>query len=279
MQVRGRNVGICSWSLHTTDEAEIIKALATVGLTHVQLNIGPYLDGANTTAAAQRFAAAGITITAGMIGFDGEDYATIDIIRNTGGFLPDDLAFQRVERAIAAGRVARSAFELDSLSTHAGFLPPVDSPKYPVVQERIRSVADAFADLRMTLLFETGQETAAHLKHFLDDLKRPNVKANFDPGNMILYGAGDPVAAIRTLGHRIGHVHVKDAVGSDRPGEIWGKEVAPGNGQVDWPAFLGALDEVGYRGPLVIEREVGPDRVGDIRQAVKTLQSASAVAV
>jgi D-psicose/D-tagatose/L-ribulose 3-epimerase len=48
--------------------------------------------------------------------------------------------------------------------------------------------------------------------------------------------------AIRAAGPHLAHVQV---CGSDRG--------APGGDQTDWPAFVAALDEVGYDGPLVIE--------------------------
>ena len=43
---------------------------------------------------------------------------------------------------------------------------------------------------------ETGQEPAGELLEFLDDLGAANVFVNFDPANMILYGAGDPIEAV-----------------------------------------------------------------------------------
>ncbi len=48
--------------------------------------------------------------------------------------------------------------------------------------------------------------------------------------------------AIRAAGPHLAHVQV---CGSDRG--------APGGDQTDWPAFVAALDEAGYDGPLVIE--------------------------
>jgi D-psicose/D-tagatose/L-ribulose 3-epimerase len=48
--------------------------------------------------------------------------------------------------------------------------------------------------------------------------------------------------AIRAAGPHLAHVQV---CGSDRG--------APGGDQTDWPAFVAALDDVGYNGPLVIE--------------------------
>jgi sugar phosphate isomerase/epimerase len=122
---------------------------------------------------------------------------------------------------------------------------------------------------------ETGQESAPELLQFINDVRAKNVRVNFDPANMILYGAGDPLAAIRTLGRHIGHVHVKDAKMSSQPGVAWGEEVPVGTGQVEWRQFLATLRSIGYTGPLVIEREAGEDRVGDVRRAIRTLQDSS----
>ena len=91
---------------------------------------------------------------------------------------------------------------------------------------------------------------------------------------MILYGAGDPIEAIHTLGRHIQHVHVKDATLSSRPGEEWGEEVPFGTGQVPPRAFLDSLKDVGYTGPLAIEREAGADRMADVRTAIETLKNA-----
>jgi sugar phosphate isomerase/epimerase len=91
---------------------------------------------------------------------------------------------------------------------------------------------------------------------------------------MLLYGAGDPIAAINVLGRHIRHVHVKDAVGSDQPGIKWGREVRFGTGDVKPAAFLRALHKAGYFGPLVIEREAGDDRMADVAAAVEALRSA-----
>lgn len=52
----------------------------------------------------------------------------------------------------------------------------------------------------------------------------------------------DLAAAVTRAGDRIAHVQV---CGNDRG--------APGNDHLDWPAFLGALDRVGYDGSLCIE--------------------------
>ena len=45
-----------------------------------------------------------------------------------------------------------------------------------------------------------------------------------------------------------------------------------GEGDVDFPGWLKALDDIGYRGFLTIEREVGDNPEADIRRAVDFLR-------
>ena len=104
-------------------------------------------------------------------------------------------------------------------------------------------------------------------------MARPNVGVNFDPANMILYGSGNPVDAIRILGRHVHHVHIKDGIASAQPGTLWGEEVPFGKGQVNPLAFIESLRFGGYRGPLVIEREAGAHRVADVQHAIAVLRS------
>jgi len=50
------------------------------------------------------------------------------------------------------------------------------------------------------------------------------------------------------------------------------KEVPLGQGSVDFEAYIKALKEIGYKGYLTIEREVGENPVKDIKDAVRFLQ-------
>lgn len=52
----------------------------------------------------------------------------------------------------------------------------------------------------------------------------------------------DVEAAVRRAGAHVAHVQV---CGNDRG--------APGGDRTDWPAFVAALDDIGYAGPLVVE--------------------------
>jgi sugar phosphate isomerase/epimerase len=164
---------------------------------------------------------------------------------------------------------------LTTITTHVGFVPPPGDARYQSIVSRIRELAGAFAEYGIDLLMETGQEPAGELLHFLKDLNAPNVHINFDPANMILYGAGDPIEAIKILGPHIRHVHVKDGTASNKPGVEWGAEVPFGTGQVGAKPFLSALEAINYAGPLAIEREAGKDRMGDVKIAIEALIDAA----
>jgi len=86
---------------------------------------------------------------------------------------------------------------------------------------------------------------------------------NFDPANMILYGMGDPISALKKLMPYVVQVHIKDATPAASAGQ-WGAEVVVGTGKVDWKSFFAALSEGGFSGDLSIEREAGDSRVNDV---------------
>jgi sugar phosphate isomerase/epimerase len=142
--------------------------------------------------------------------------------------------------------------------------------------ERIKEIASILAEKNLTLLMETGQETAPELLQFLNDLPVRNVQVNFDPANMILYGAGDPDRRGERLGRHIGHVQIKDAVMSEKPGVEWGVEVPFGTGRSRPASSSTRCMRSVIVGPLTIEREAGENRMEDIALAIETLRKASA---
>jgi sugar phosphate isomerase/epimerase len=255
--------------------ADLVRMMRELGLEHAQLMLLNLiqLDDKRKHQELGHLQAGGIKFTGGMMSFPGEDYSTIAAIHRTGGFLPD--ADWPVRRALCqAGAQLAQELGMKSIGTHVGFVPPGGDPKYQTMISRVREIAQIFSQRGLDLLMETGQERADALLRFLNDLATPNVHINFDPANMILYGAGDPIAAVRTLGNHIRHVHIKDATPSSNPGNDWGEEVPFGTGRVGPSDFLKVLREVDYRGPLAIEREAGEDRVGDVGKAIEALRRA-----
>jgi L-ribulose-5-phosphate 3-epimerase len=275
MQVDGHDLAICSWSLRNEAMGDLVRSVKELGLNHLQLAIGPllFLDDKRKFQELGHLRNSGIQLTGTMIAFPAEDYSTIARIRSTGGFMPDETWPLRKQITLQAARLSQ---ELGAkiLTTHAGFIPPSNHVDYAKIVARVSELAKALEPTGVTLTLETGQEEADELLQFLNDLPGKNVAVNFDPANMILYGSGDPIEAIYTLGRHIRHVHVKDAIESEKPGLDWGKQVSIGDGQVHLTKFLEVLKEIGYTGPLAIERETGSQTVEDLHAAITKLHAA-----
>ncbi len=179
---------------------------------------------------------------------------------------PDEHWPANLDAARAAARMA-SELGLSLVSFHAGFLPhAADDPERAKLLDRLRALADVFADQGLLLALETGQETAETLAAVLEELDRENVGVNFDPANMLLYAMGDPVEALRELAPHVLQIHVKDAISTSVHGE-WGSEVPVGTGEVDWAAFFSVCIESQLDCDLMIEREAGAQRVADMQAA------------
>ena len=276
MNIAGHDIGVCSWSILPRDTQDLIASVKRLGLQHVQLAMWPLvkMDDKQKHQELGLLRNSGLTFTGGMIGFPGEDYSTIATIKKTGGYVSAEEFPVRRAMTKSAGQIA-AEMGMNLLSAHIGFVPPSSDPTYSTMLERICLMASDLEPLGVALVMETGQESAPELLQFLNDLRCQNVKVNFDPANMILYGAGDPIEAIGILGRHIAHVHVKDATLSDAPGATWGKEVPFGTGQVPPKEFLRALKDAEYAGPLCIEREAGDERMEDIAFAIETLKQAA----
>jgi sugar phosphate isomerase/epimerase len=257
--------GICSWSLRN-DLSDISRTLKETGLSHIHLDIA-VADEFKDTVAENKW-----TITSTMLAFPQEDYSTLESIRKTGGIIPDDC--WELNREMAIDAIKKTAeLGVSLLSFHAGFIDHTDLETYRIFCDRLRELADVAQSHRISLLLETGQESAIDLRNCLEEFNHPALGVNFDPANMILYGKGDPIEAVSILAPWIQHVHIKDAIKAAVQGE-WGMEMPWGDGEVDGDNFLRALKETGYTGALAIEREAGDARMADIQMAVKRLGDA-----
>jgi len=271
MKVGHWPVGVCTWSLQMPIE-ESARTLDSMDVGHVHLAVGPAIEeGGEEYLKVVREQDWNITAT--MVDFPQEDYSSLESIKRTGGIVPNEHWEANRQRFINAVDVT-AQLGVRFLSMHPGFLTFSNPEETARVKKRIQTLADISAKQGVTLLLETGQETAREMQKFLIELNHPGVGVNFDPANMILYGKGDPVMAVHTLSSWIAHIHIKDAVYADEPG-IWGEEVPWGEGEVDAHSFLNALRAIGYIGALAIEREAGNDRISDITFALRRLQDAT----
>ncbi|QDT69841.1 Xylose isomerase-like TIM barrel [Planctomycetes bacterium MalM25] len=220
---------------------------------------------ANAAAFRQRLVELGVKISVVFAGFDGESYADIPTTQRTVGLAPAETRAERLEELKAIADFARllSSDETSHaggpipIGLHVGFVPhdPASS-EFAEVVAATRAICDHGVPHGQAVHLETGQEPADVLLAFLAAVDRKNLGVNFDPANMILYGCGEPLPALQQLGEHVRSVHCKDAKWSAQPGETWGEETPLGAGDVDFAAFLAVLDEIGYDGPLTIEREI-----------------------
>ena len=161
------------------------------------------------------------------------------------------------------------------IALHVGFVP--HDPRDPLYQEVLavtRDICDHAKKNGQALHLETGQEPADALLQFIGDVERDNLFINFDPANMILYGSGEPIEALKKVGRYVRSIHCKDGTWAKNPGQEWGAEVPLGQGDVGMERYLRTLLEIGYDGPLTIEREIPqePERQkAEIGHAVRLL--------
>lgn len=255
-------IGVCSWCLHASDPAELIARVRETGLGTIQLGLIPLLEERVWADAGKQLEDAGIAVASGMVGAFGEDYSTLETIARTGGIVPDEY-WEANWRRFEQGAALAERMGLDMVSFHAGFIPSASEPGYDKVAQRVAQIADMFGNYGVDAILETGQETADDLLALLRDLNHPGLGVNFDPGNMILYGKGDPVEAIAKLIAKVRQIHLKDAKHTTKPG-TWGTEMVLDEGDVDWPKFIDVLVGHDYAGDLIIERERGENGVADI---------------
>ncbi len=157
---------------------------------------------------------------------------------------------------------------IPALQTHCGFIPenPAD-PLYGETIEAMRELGRHCQRNGQQFLAETGQETPVTMLRVITDVGLDNVGVGLDTANLILCGTGNPVDALEVLGKHVRSVHAKDGCFPTNPNQF-GQEQPLGQGKVDFPRFLTRLWEIGYRGPITIEREIpGEQQVTDVRQA------------
>lgn len=270
--IPSERIGVCSWSWRLPMR-EVIAQMEANGIRGVNLALMPFIENDKYHGGSEnpetwsllkgKIKSGAIRVMSTMISTVGEDYASLDAIRRTGGIVPDE-HWEANKARFAKGAALTKELDCRYLLTHAGFLDGHDPIALAKYRARILWIRDVCAENGVNLILETGQETAEELAAFLPSV--PGVYVNFDPANMLLYGKGYPMEALSRILPWIRQVHVKDAMLTRIPGE-WGTEVPWGEGEVGGKAFVSALERLGFVGNYVIEREAGDKRVKDILMA------------
>lgn len=202
-----------------------------------------------------------------------------------GGFTDPEKNVWKIEKS---KRILDLAKELgtDVVTTHIGVVPEDENTdRFKIMQEACFDLSRYADDIGAHFAIETGPEKSATLKNFLDSFGSTGVGVNLDPANLVMVTGDDPAGAVHNLKDYIVHTHAKDGKQNYYvdPDIIYGMveshivtadsfiEVPLGEGSVNWDEYLKALEDIGYKGFLTIEREVGDDPEKDIRKAVEFL--------
>ena len=250
-----------------------IADVSSLGLSRCQLKnwkVAAY-DELPAVERAEAAAAAGVRIDTLWAGYPQPVVWDFVDGPRTIGLVPGvyrDVRVDALERGIAyAAEIGTPA-----VATHVGFIPEnADDPLYRPVVDALKQLAGAARRQGLEFWFETGQETPVTLLRTIEDIGLDNLGINLDPANLILYGKANPIDALEVFGRYVRCIHVKDGRYPTNGREL-GEEVLVGTGRVDYPRFLERLAEIGFDGPLIIEREIsGAEQRRDILTTIDYL--------
>ena len=164
---------------------------------------------------------------------------------------------------------------VNKVITHVGFIPENPSdPEFDATVAALRQLAKYMQAKGQYVLFETGQETPITMLRTIQASGTDNLGINFDTANLILYGKANPVDALDVFGKYVMDTHFKDGF-YPTDGMRLGREVALGEGKANVYALIEKLAELGYEGPMTIEREIrGEQQVRDIARARDIIRDA-----
>jgi sugar phosphate isomerase/epimerase len=142
-------------------------------------------------------------------------------------------------------------------------------PRLPVLRQSLEALGQHGDRTGTQLALETGLESGAALSQFLNRFDTGGLGVNLDPANLLMHGF-DVLAGVRDLRGRIVHAHAKDARAASASRAA--QEVPVGRGDIEWMEFLSVLEEVEYRGWLVVEQETGENRIADVASSIRFLR-------
>lgn len=202
--------------------------------------------------------------------FCDHNLAISSVCGDIGGFALDN-------EAEAKNRIARTKKIMEAtkllgstiVQTHIGFIPEdFNHPKVVIMRKCMEEIGKYGRKIGVVLATETGPEPASTMKRFLDTVQIPTIKVNYDPANLVMNGF-DCIGGVAELKDYIVHTHAKD--GRKKEDAKGRKEQPLGQGEVNFPKYIQAMDAIGFKGFYVIEREVGETPDKDIAEAKRFL--------
>jgi L-ribulose-5-phosphate 3-epimerase len=260
---KGMRLGIIIGMGKDPDAA--LKKVKELGLPTCQASTEDFSDAmlAKMKAAIEKY---GIEVTA--INSSGPGPHMYDFYHGpeTIGIVPVKYRRVRIDHFKRASDFAKK-LNIPAFHTHFGFIPEdPNDPNYPGVVKALREVATHIKGNGQMMLYETGQETPITMLRAIEDAAVDSQFVNLDTANLILYGKGNPVDALDVVGKLVRGTHCKDGLFPTDPKKL-GEEVPIGQGKADFPKVIARLKQLGYTGPLTIEREIsGPQQMADIKK-------------
>jgi len=115
------------------------------------------------------------------------------------GFGNKELNKELIEKSKRIVDLAKD-LETDIVTTHIGVVPSdKNHERYKIMQEACYELASYADSVNAHFAIETGPETSAVLKEFLDSLGSTGVAVNLDPANLKMVTGDDPVGAVYNL--------------------------------------------------------------------------------
>jgi sugar phosphate isomerase/epimerase len=174
---------------------------------------------------------------------------------------PFDTLDQLDDRLRRAERAFGLAYDLGTTLVLArlGALPPETVPeRRTVFLSALGELARRADHHGVRLVIETGTEPGDVLASVLETIETAGLAASIDPATLLQHQI-DPIFTTRSLGAWVAHAYASDATTAPA-GRI---ATLPGSGfpagTLDWEEYLGALEEIGYRGFLTIWPDPGRD--------------------
>lgn len=168
---------------------------------------------------------------------------------------PFDTVDQLDDRLRRAERAFALAFDLGTrlVLARVGALPPeLESSRREIFAHAVNELGRRADHRGVRLAIETGTEPGEVLRSFLDEWKNPGLAASIDP-NMLMVHGHEPSSTVRALGPWVAHAYMSTPASlGPRPRSVTSAGATASAGLLDWEEYLGALEEVNYRGFLTV---------------------------
>ncbi len=188
---------------------------------------------------------------------------------------PFDTPDQLEDRLARADRAFALAYDLGTrlvLARVGGLPPEADAARRSTFATAIGELGRRADHRGVRFAIETGAEPGNVLGPFVESFAIPSLAVSIDPSSLLRQGI-DPVAATRELNVLVAHAYANDA---SRASEAFATPNPRGfgfpPGALDWEEYLGALEEINYRGYLTVWPDPGSDPVAQFAAIAANLR-------